>query len=294
MLGLITFIVICLAVYIRVSSKKKQLLQEKLNTPFQEAWREILKNKVVFYSNLGGEDKALFEKRVKRFMATKNIEGIDTQIDDNIRIMVASSAVIPTFAFPKYNYPKVHTVLIYPNSFDEDFQTERFEGHKEVILGMVGNRFMNGTVILSKPDLIKAFDGLPHRENVGVHEFVHLLDKEDGIIDGIPRMLIDNHFAGPWLHEIKKEMDKIKKGHSDINPYALTSNAEFLAVVSEYFFDNPEKFKKRHTELYDFLSTIFNRDKKGIHQTFIKPLLAPILSQKKTESRHEVNTEAQS
>jgi len=276
MLGLITFVVVFIAVSLRVSSKKKQLLEEKLNAPFADTWREMLKSKVVFYNNLSDEDKALFEKRVQRFIATKNIEGIDTQIDDDIRLMVASSAVIPTFAFPKYNYPKVRTVLIYPNSFDEDFQTTRFEGHKEVILGMVGNRFMNGSVILSKPDLIKAFDGQPHRENVGVHEFVHLLDKEDGVIDGVPEMLMDNHFAGPWLHEIKKEMDKIKKGNSDINPYALTSNAEFLAVVSEYFFDNPEKFKKRHAELYGFLSTIFNREHKGLHEAIVKPLLAPM------------------
>lgn len=41
---------------------------------------------------------------------------------------------------------------------------------------------------------------------------------------------------------------------------ALTNNAEFLAVVSEYFFDNPEKFQKKHPELYQFLSAIFNRE----------------------------------
>lgn len=48
--------------------------------------------------------------------------------------------------------------------------------------------------------------------------------------------------------------------HSDINPYALTSNAEFLAVVSEYFFDNPEKMKSRHPELYNDLVGIFKQN----------------------------------
>jgi Mlc titration factor MtfA (ptsG expression regulator) len=86
-----------------------------------------------------------------------------------------------------------------------------------------------------------------------------LLDKEDGVIDGIPELLIEKRFIGPYLHEIKKEIRKIENGKSDINPYALTNNAEFLAVVSEYFFDNPEKFQKRHPELYSFLSSIFNK-----------------------------------
>jgi Mlc titration factor MtfA (ptsG expression regulator) len=95
---------------------------------------------------------------------------------------------------------------------------------------------------------------------VGIHEFVHLLDKADGEIDGIPEALLKHDYVGPWLIEIKKEMKRIEKHHSDINPYALTNNAEFLAVVSEYFFDNPEKFKHRHPELYRLLSTIFNQE----------------------------------
>jgi hypothetical protein len=133
------------------------------------------------------------------------------------------------------------------------------EGPQKNILGMVGSDNQNGTVILSQPDLLRAFEGGLHKENVGIHEFVHMLDKEDGAIDGIPEILIEYAFVGPWLHEIKNEIKRIEKGHSDINPYALASNAEFLAVVSEYFFTNPEKFKRRHSELYSFLSRIYNR-----------------------------------
>jgi Mlc titration factor MtfA (ptsG expression regulator) len=234
-------------------------LQEKLNEKFPGIWREILSKEVLFYKQLNEPERVLFEKRVQRFLATKKIEGIDTEIDDSIRLFVASSAIIPTFAFPEYNYPDVHSVLIYPGSFDEQFQTQNFDGNKENIIGMVGNRFQNGVVILSKPDLIAAFDGLPHKSNVGIHEFVHLLDKEDGVIDGIPELLMEHKYVGPWLHEIKNEMSRIEKGNSDINPYALTNNAEFLAVVSEYFFNSPEKFKNKHPELYQFLSTIYNK-----------------------------------
>ena len=262
--SLLIFILVALgiALLLRSSRKKKKQLEATLNQAFPAPWRIILEKDVILYAQLNAQDKHLFEKRVQRFIASKNMEGVDTDIDDTIRLMVASSAIIPTSAFPDYNYPNVQTILIYPNSFDEQFQTKRYEGHKEFISGMVGNRSLNGTVILSKPDLIAAFDGLPHKGNVGIHEFVHLLDKEDGEIDGIPEALIDRPFVGPWLIEIKKEMQKIASGKSDINPYALTNNAEFLAVVSEYFFDNPEKFKTRHPELYQSLSTIFNTDKK--------------------------------
>jgi Mlc titration factor MtfA (ptsG expression regulator) len=87
-----------------------------------------------------------------------------------------------------------------------------------------------------------------------------LLDKEDGAIDGIPELLIQHRYVGPWLHEVKNEMLRIRKEKSDINPYALTNNAEFLAVVSEYFFSNPKSFQDKHPKLFTFLSAIYNTD----------------------------------
>jgi hypothetical protein len=95
---------------------------------------------------------------------------------------------------------------------------------------------------------------------VGIHEFVHLIDDVDGGTDGVPEILLQHSYVAPWLHLIKEEMRHIEEGHSDINPYALTNNAEFLAVVSEYFFDNPDKFKRRHPELYQYLTSIFNQN----------------------------------
>ena len=128
------------------------------------------------------------------------------------------------------------------------------------ILGMVGNRFMKGIVIFSKPALLASFDGKANTFNVGIHEFVHLIDGLDGAIDGVPEMLVDNSFALPWLTEVRKEMKKIKHNNSDINPYALTNEAEFLAVASEYFFDAPEKFERKHPELYKYMEKMFRVD----------------------------------
>lgn len=45
---------------------------------------------------------------------------------------------------------------------------------------------MNNTMILSLPALISGFSIANDKKNVGVHEFAHLLDKADGVIDGVP------------------------------------------------------------------------------------------------------------
>ena len=256
MILLIILIIIGIMIFLisRGKGKKKSVIATE---PFPESWRSILNEHVKFYSDLDDEQKAGFEKRVQLFLATKSIYPIDTEIDDSIKIMVAASAIIPMFAFPGFNYPNLQEIIIYPNHFDEKFQTQGSEGNEGNIIGMVGNRFMNGTMIISKPDLINAYDGVNHKNNVGIHEFVHLIDGIDGGTDGIPEILLQHAYIAPWLQIIKEEMMLIEQGRSDISPYALTNNAEFLAVVSEYFFDNPEKFKRRHPDLYNYLVTIF-------------------------------------
>ena len=57
---------------------------------------------------------------------------------------------------------------------------------------------------------------------------------------------------------MRKEIESILKDRSDINPYGATNEAEFFAVVSEYFFERPKLLKEKHPELYQLLSEIFN------------------------------------
>lgn len=252
MVGLIFLFVVVLGFYLFYSKRRNKVTARA----FPVAWQKILMEKVPFYERLDPVGQTMFEIRIQRFLDAKRITGVDTQIDDTIKLLVASSAIIPTFSFPNFNYPNVNEVLIYPNAFNKNFETADTEGGN--IVGMVGNRFMKGIVILSKPNLLKAFDGKEHEFNVGVHEFVHLIDGLDGATDGVPNTLMENSFVLPWLTEVRKEMGRIKHNNSDISPYALTNEAEFLAVASEYFFDSPEKFERRHPELYGYMSKIFH------------------------------------
>jgi MtfA peptidase len=58
---------------------KQRLLRIKLSAEFPEAWREVLSKKIRFYIQLSDSDKKLFEKRVQLFLATKNMEGVETE-----------------------------------------------------------------------------------------------------------------------------------------------------------------------------------------------------------------------
>ncbi len=115
-------------------------------------------------------------------------------------------------------------------------------------------------MILSKPDLIQGFRNATDKRNVGVHEFAHLVDKSDGVIDGVPGVGLDRLAVGPWIDLVRRKMAEIEEGRSDIDRYALTNDAEFFAVTSEYFFERPAMMQRKHPHLFDALERIFNQD----------------------------------
>lgn len=236
----------------------RQRKQKKVVGEFPGAWRIILDEKVLFYHNLPPEGKLRFEKDVMRFIANVRITGIRIEVDITDKLLVASSAVIPVFGFPDWNYTFLDEVLLYPGSFDRDYT---INSKDEIITGMVGSGgTMEGKMILSKPALHSGFENSSDKQNVGIHEFIHLLDKEDGTIDGIPSILNGKAYAVPWLNLIRSKITQIETGKSDIPAYGATHEREFLAVAGEYFFERPQLLQQNHPELYSLLSKAFQQD----------------------------------
>ena len=161
---------------------------------FPSKWRLILEDKVVFYKSLSVKEKQVYEQRVQEFILNYKIKGIEVVVNDTDRLLVASSAIIPIFAFPKWRYNNLDVVQLYPAMFNEDFQTE---GKGRRTLGMVGTGFMEGRMILSKPALYHGFSNESDKKNTAIHEFVHLIDKSDNIIDGIPSLLLEKQYTIP-------------------------------------------------------------------------------------------------
>lgn len=222
-----------------------------------KADKQLLADNVDFYIRLDVDKKAFFEQKVSDFLATTKIEGVGLDITQLDRLLVASSAVIPIFGFADWKYKNLSNVVLYPDTFNQDFQ---FEDGDRNIMGMVGTGFMNGQMILSLAALRHCFSKNAGKENTAIHEFVHLLDKSDGATDGVPENLMAHEYTLPWVKMMHEEMERIEANKSDINPYAITNQAEFFAVVSEYFFEQPELLKDKHPELYVILSKTFGQD----------------------------------
>lgn len=217
-----------------------------------------MEEKVSFYNSLEEGAKTAFETRMLQFLSRVRITGIHTIVEDEDRVFVAASAIIPIFAFENWEYINLNEVLLYPDSFSEEFEMQ--QEMERPVLGMVGNGPLQHVMILSKPALREGFTNKTDTHNTAIHEFVHLIDKTDGTIDGIPELLLSKQYTLPWINMMHQKLQEMAGGDSDINPYGATNQAEFFAVVSEYFFKRPDLFQSKHPALYDLLEKIFSQD----------------------------------
>ena len=151
-------------------------------------------------------------------------------------------------------------VLVYPDSFGEKYQTTG--SADENILGMVGVKHLSGVMILSKPSLLAGFDNASGSDNVGVHEFVHLVENEEsehGLPPEVPWQAVQH-----WVQYVARELSHPSKNGSYISEYAYTNEQEFFAVLAEYFFKSPDLLQKKDPQLYAMLREMFHQDTRSL------------------------------
>ncbi len=247
------FLFVAFAIY--AFTRKKKLSRKRLTN----SWHELLMEHVAFYKRLEPKQRTHFRKRMQAFLDEVYVEGVEIGLSELDYVLVAASAVIPVFGFGDWQYNNLGGVLIYPSSFNEELKFHDTAADKR-ILGMVGTGQFEGQMILSKKALHHGFSNKTDKQNTGIHEFIHLIDKTDGFTDGIPERLLDNEYSIPWLNLMHTQMEAIYDNKSDIRAYGGTNKQEFFAVVSEYFFERPFLFKRKHPELHKILSECFETE----------------------------------
>ncbi len=219
-----------------------------------EKSKRFLYEHVAFYQQLSEEHKSQFEFEVQEFLLNYKITAIKTIVSREDELLIAASGVIPIFAFPDWKYQNLKEILVYPDSFNLQYE---IKGPDRWVAGVVGNGALGSKMILSKKAIIHGFADNEDGHNTALHEFIHLIDGADGDIDGVPLALLEKAYVLPWIDLIKKEMEKISTGDSALRNYGAYNWQEFLAVASEYFFEKPQELKQAHPELYEMLARIF-------------------------------------
>ncbi len=235
--------------------RRRVRLLERVSFP--PHWRDILEGRVAFYARLDDPEKRRFERMALVFLSEVRLTGVRCKVDETLALLVASSAIIPIFGLPDWEYKRLGEVLIYPHHFDADFGADEAT---DAALGVVHGRghAAYGTMVLSRPDLLRGFRRHGDESNVGIHEFAHLVDQGDGAIDGLPPGLPTEQLR-PWMDRVRGQLDGLAE-RVDMNEYGFTNAQEFFAVLSEYFFEAPAKLAAEQPELYALLRRAYRQD----------------------------------
>lgn len=227
-----------------------------MSRPFPPPYEAVLNLNVAFYRALIESDKQRFRQLIQIFLDEVRVTGIRTEIDETTRVLVAASAIIPIFGFHDWDYHRLSEVLVYPDLFNRKYQTDGDEDRN--ILGLTGLGHLSGVMILSKPALLEGYGNPSDKHNVGLHEFAHQVEQEE-VSHGLPNE-VPAEVVREWVAYVARELAHPDVNPAHINQYGYTNEHEFLAVLTEYFFESPATLQRRDPELYSLMRKLFHQD----------------------------------
>jgi Mlc titration factor MtfA (ptsG expression regulator) len=239
-----------------------------LATPFPADWLDPLRRNVAAYEVLTDAEQARLRDDLRVFIAEKSWEGCGgLTLTDEVRVAIAGQACLLLLGVEHDYFGHVRTVLVYPTAYRSPDGEVGPDGVVREGIGRLGEAWHRGPVVLAW-DEVRA-GGQNHRDgrNVVLHEFAHQLDFLDGLIDGTPP-LRDAEEYREWQRVMTAEFDRLRadvgRGRATLlDDYGATNPAEFFAVATECFFEQPRQLRDRHPGVYGVLRGYYGQDPAG-------------------------------
>jgi len=234
---------------------KRRKWRKLAAAPTPAVWLGHLERHVPFCAALVGEEREEFLGKLKGFIGTKPFFGAGgLEIDDEIRVVVAASAVRLIRKLDLSYYDRLKEIVVYPY----DFVNPRSEYGVHL-----GEAHSFGTVVLSWPAVLRGLRDEHDGHETALHEFAHVLDLGDGGFDGTPVLRARADYAA-WGQVMGAHFERLQSGDAEslrvLRAYGATDPAEFFAVATEAFFEKGELMRERAPDLYKVLREFYGFD----------------------------------
>ena len=235
----------------------------------ESCWRDTVA-RLPLLQQLTAAERHRLRELTGEFLRVKSFSGEGGLVlNDEMRVLIAAQACLLILALDMRYFDGWYEVIVYPDSFvvrrDETDESGLVHEASRV-LG--GEAWSLGPVILSWSDANPRSDPGAHlhgdASNVILHEFAHKLDMLNGVANGMPPLHKEMR-QEIWTRVFQHAYDDLshrleRHQHSCIDPYALENPAEFFAVSSETFFENPRCIFQSYPELYQQLQLFYRQD----------------------------------
>ena len=250
------------------SRRRKKLASR----PFPDEWLVILRRNVPLYARLPQSDQEELRRGILIFLGEKQFEGCGgLTITDEIRVTIAAHACMLLLHRRTDYYPGLTSILVYPRAYVVD-RTHRVLGGM-ILEGpdvRLGESWHHGSVVLSWDDVRRTAADIHDGQNVVLHEFAHQLDSTGGKGDSTP-VLRDRSTFIAWARTLGEDYERFRrdireKGTDVLDEYGAVDPAEFFAVATECFFEQPRELQQVYPRLYDELERFYQQDPAAFDQ----------------------------
>ena len=235
-------------------------------SPFPTEWLGIIHRNCRHFATLTPTEQTRLLRDVHWFLDEKSIEvSLGLSLTDEMRVTVAAHASLLGLGLAAPPFDRLITVILQPEIYvgtKIQRETSGLELHSQE--QRLGEAQRNGPVLLSWRDVVRQCRDEPDGRNVILHEFAHLLDMADADADGIPPLETEEQYR-TWLDVTRIEYRRLVRHaehgrHTLLDWYGATNEAEFFAVATETFFEQPVEMQKLHPGLYDVLRAFYKQD----------------------------------
>lgn len=230
---------------------------------FPAEWRAILKRRVPYLRTLPVDLQLQLKKHIQIFLSEKTFVGCaGLAITDEIRVAIAAQACLLLLNRHTGYYPDLRQILVYPGAFVARKSTIddagiRHDYHRT----LAGESWSNGQVIISWQDALEGAAIIDDGQNVVLHEFAHQLDQETGAANGAPGLRKHQSYQR-WSSVLGEEFARLQEQSrlglgSLLSHYGASNPAEFFAVATEVFFEQPTQLALESPALYEQLGALY-------------------------------------
>ena len=241
-----------LAIYLCLALRRPRRRLRAAHAPFPGEWREFLLARLPYFRGLEEEERSRFERDVRLFLAETRVAGTGgAPVSWQTRLLVAAGAATMLHGRPEWEAPIADGVTVYPgHAFDREYRPGKGN--------IAGQAPAGGPLLVAEKSLLEGFAGARDGYNVLLHELAHYFDLEAR--KGGMNLQPATGGAAPWAEIITGEYERHDFAVSALPDYAVRNEAEFFAVASEMFFENPQLLFQSHPGLYDVLSAFYRQD----------------------------------
>jgi MtfA peptidase len=232
--------------------------------PFPAEWRSILRRRVPYVRHMPADLQLQLKRHMQVFLAEKPFIGCaGLEVTEEMRVTIAAQACLLMLNRRRPSYfAQLRQILVYPGAFVVDrVHTDGAGVLQDQRRALSGESWSRGQVILSWQDTLDGAAVIDDGQNVVIHEFAHQLDQENGQANGAPLLPGRTRYAR-WSAVMAAEFAQLQAQAEAGQPallshYGATNPAEFFAVVTEVFFEQPQQLAEAHPELYRELALLY-------------------------------------